>query len=82
MSNNTKSINQLDIADLIRKQMKIIKIAGTRKEVTISLPKVSNVDLDVVKSLLAKELGYEPNIILSQELTINNMTILLVTVSV
>lgn len=83
MSGNDLKTQRKYITDLIKKQLKIFELNGkTNREITLSLPKVTNVNKTLVKNILEEVLGYKPNIINYQELKCMDSSIMILTIAV
>lgn len=83
MSGNDLKTQRKYITDLLKKQLKIFELNGkTNREITLSLPKVTNVNKTLVKNILEEVLGYKPNIINYQELKCMDSSIMILTIAV
>ena len=80
--NNENLKKQRAIKSLIENQLRILKLNGsTNKELTLSLPKVDDIDEDVIKNILHEIFSYEPDILFYQEISCKEAsTVILVTI--
>ena len=69
------------ITDIIKNQLKIIKLNGkSDQKITLSLPKVTGVNKTLAKNILEEILGYKPEITFNQELKILDTSTMLITI--